>query len=100
MMLDIIKTGPDSLCAKDYYRGYEISIVMELEESGHYTTRDVRVYKGILGADSKRYSKDMTYAFAGLIYESDETDNISADILYCEGYHVIKRIIDVLVDNE
>ena len=100
-MLDIIKTSSQSLCAKDYYKGYEISIVMELEENGHYTTRDVRVYKDILGANDKKYSRDMTYAFAGLIYGLDETDNISADILYCEGYHdVIKGIIDVLVDNE
>ena len=81
-----------SLVVKDHYKGYEISIVMEMRQSGTFQAMDVRVYKCL---DDDKYV-DFTFAFAGL-FQDRELDNVEACIDYHDHYHEkIRKIIDVL----
>ena len=89
----IIQTGPNSLCVKEFYKGYELSVVMECESNLMYDTRDIRIYE----KDVDR-NEDVTLAFSTLIYGADDsTNSITADINY--SYPIvksIKRIIDAI----
>ena len=79
----IIFTGERSLCVKEFYKGYEISTVLEKGESGEFYCQDIRVYKNNI---------DLTKHFGGLF---------RAELTYIDytdkNYYFIKRIIDALV---
>ena len=85
----ILNTGEKGICLKEFYRGYEISISMGLDQDGEYYSRDIRIYLDKM---------DLTYAFHGLMYPDVDSFDNTCEIPYNEdNYDSIKKFIEVMV---